>query len=69
MAVGPRGAWERSDGGDGDFTVEIVVEISPGIVLRSRLWMAVGDQTMEMERRRQWDLLLRWGVIYGGAGV
>jgi hypothetical protein len=29
----------------------------------------VGDQTVEMERRRRWDLLLRWGVIYGGAGV
>ena len=43
MAVGLRGAWERSDGGDGDFTVEIMVEISPGIVLRSRLWMAVGS--------------------------
>ena len=43
MAVGLRGAWERSDGGDGDFMVEIVVEISPGIVLRSRLWMAVGS--------------------------
>ena len=30
------------DGGDGDFTVEIAVKISPGIVLRSRLWMAMG---------------------------
>ena len=44
MAVGPRGAWERSDGGDGDFMVEIAAEISPGIVLRSQLWMAVGPR-------------------------
>ena len=29
----------------------------------------MGDQTVEMERKRRWDLLLRWGVIYGGAGV
>uniref|UniRef100_A0A2N9H2J9 Uncharacterized protein n=1 Tax=Fagus sylvatica TaxID=28930 RepID=A0A2N9H2J9_FAGSY len=35
-------ADDITDGGDGDFTVEIAVEISPGIVLRSRLWMAVG---------------------------
>ncbi|GMY39146.1 protein CLT3, chloroplastic [Fagus crenata] len=37
-------ADDITDGGDGDFTVEIVVEISPGIVLRSRLWMAVGSR-------------------------
>jgi hypothetical protein len=33
-----------TDSGDGDFTVEIAVEISPGILLRSRLWMAVGPR-------------------------
>ena len=33
-------ANDITDGGDGDFTVEI----SPGIVLRSRLWMAVGPR-------------------------
>ena len=33
-------ADDITDGGDGDFTVEI----SPGIVLRSQLWMAVGPR-------------------------
>ncbi|GMY31073.1 beta-(1,2)-xylosyltransferase, partial [Fagus crenata] len=66
MAVGPRGAWERSDGGDGDFT-EMVVDFT-GIVLRSQLWMAVdkgvGDQTVEMERRRWWDCAFtRWRIF------
>jgi hypothetical protein len=32
------------DGGDGDFTVKIAVEISTGIVLRLQLWMAVGPR-------------------------
>ena len=82
MAMGLRGVWERLDGGDGDFTVEIVVEISSGIVLRSWLWMAVGPIGAWEIRRWRWRgegggtccyvgvcIMVVLGCDSGGAGV
>uniref|UniRef100_A0A2N9HZI7 Uncharacterized protein n=1 Tax=Fagus sylvatica TaxID=28930 RepID=A0A2N9HZI7_FAGSY len=64
-------ADDITDGRDGDFTVEIAVEISLGIVLRSRLWMAVGPIGAWEIRRWRWrgegggTVLLRGGGFVG----